>query len=90
MPEIYSLAAETGGCLVSTSLYESAPMTFIEAMSCKCPVVSADVGGVKEIITDNVTGRLYSPGDMDGGVKAVVELMSNGKSSAGASWLITP
>lgn len=82
MPEVYSLAAETGGCLVSTSLYESAPMTFIEAMSCKCPVVSTDVGGVKEIIKDKVTGRLYSPGDIDGGMKAVVELMSNGTNSA--------
>lgn len=82
MPEIYSLAAETGGCLVSTSLFESAPMTFIEAMACKCPVVSTDVGGVKEIITDNVSGRLYSTGDMDGGVKAIVDILSNGKNSA--------
>ena len=45
MPDLYARVAQTGGCLVSTSLFESAPMTFIEAMSCGCPVVSTSVGG---------------------------------------------
>ena len=81
MPEVYSLAAGTGGCLLSTSLHESAPMTFIEAMSCKCPVVSTDVGGVKELITNDVTIRLYSVGDIDGGIKAIIELVNPDKKS---------
>jgi glycosyltransferase involved in cell wall biosynthesis len=73
MPGLYSLAARSGGCLVSTSRYESSPMTFIEAMACLCPVVSTDVGGVGELISDHVTGRLYAAGDLDGGVQAILE-----------------
>jgi len=81
MPEIYSLAAETGGCLVSTSLYESAPMTFLEAMACGCPVISSDVGGVNEIITNDVTGRLYRSGQIDHGIATVIDLISPEKMS---------
>ncbi|MSV36160.1 MAG: glycosyltransferase [Bryobacterales bacterium] len=65
MPDVYSLAANSGGCLVSTSLYESAPMTFIEAMASLCPVISSNVGGVGEMLSEGVTGCLYNSGDVE-------------------------
>ncbi|MCM8711964.1 glycosyltransferase family 4 protein [Clostridium sp. SYSU_GA19001] len=75
MPEIYSLAANTGGCLVSTSKHESLPMIFIEAMCCKCPVVSTDVGGVREVIINNKTGKIYNLNDINDGTTAISELI---------------
>jgi glycosyltransferase involved in cell wall biosynthesis len=57
-------------------------MTFIEAMACHCPVVSSDVGGVREIIVDGLTGRLFRPGDILEAARAVQELASDGGASA--------
>jgi glycosyltransferase involved in cell wall biosynthesis len=74
MPALYNAARASGGCLVSTSLNESQPMTFLEAMACGCPVVSSRVGGVPEIVADGVTGRLYELGDDETAALAVAEL----------------
>ncbi|MBW9152828.1 glycosyltransferase family 4 protein [Clostridium estertheticum] len=75
MPEIYSLAANTGGCLVSTSENESLPMIFLEAMACKCPVVSPNVGGIGELIRNNLTGKIYESNNINDGCKAIKELI---------------
>ena len=34
-------------------------------MACECPVLSSDVGGVRDLITDGATGWLYPLGDVD-------------------------
>jgi glycosyltransferase involved in cell wall biosynthesis len=43
------------------SLGEPFGKTIIEAMSCAKPVIATNIGGAKEIITDNVTGILVPP-----------------------------
>jgi len=45
--------------------YESLPMVILEAMSFGVPVVAADVGGVREMVKDGVTGFLIPPGSPD-------------------------
>jgi glycosyltransferase involved in cell wall biosynthesis len=75
MPAVYAAAADSGGCLVSTSLFESAPMTFIEAMSCNCPVVSTNVGGVAGAVKDGITGHLYELGDVTAAVSKIRTLI---------------
>ena len=71
MPLLYSLAATTGGCLLSTSLAESSPMTFLEAMACECPIVSSHVEGIESLVSDGSRGWLYQLGDVLDGVRAV-------------------
>ena len=78
MPSIYNAARITDGCLVSTSLNESQPMVLLEAMACRCPVVSSRVGGVPEIVEDGITGYLYDLGDDETAGRAVVELAEPG------------
>lgn len=50
MGVLYSYAANSGGCYISTSRNESFGMTVIEAMRCKCPVVVPAVGAFPEIV----------------------------------------
>ncbi|MEZ5392779.1 MAG: glycosyltransferase [Bryobacterales bacterium] len=44
--------------LLLTSRVEGSPLTVLEAMSLRKPVVAADVGGVREAVEDGVTGFL--------------------------------
>jgi glycosyltransferase involved in cell wall biosynthesis len=71
MPGLYSRSAESGGCLLVTSLHESQPMTILEAMATGCCAVAANVGGVGELICDAVNGRLYELGDIEAAAAAV-------------------
>lgn len=77
MPQLYSRAAQSGGCLVVTSLNESQPMTILEAMACRCPVVSSKVGGIGEIVFDGITGRLYESGKTGAAASAVRQLLGD-------------
>ena len=48
---------------VMSSHHEGIPMVLLEAMALQKPVISTAVGGIKEIIQDNVSGLLVKPGD---------------------------
>lgn len=59
MPQVYSGA----NVFVLPSENETFGQVFIEAMACELPVVGTKVGGIPEIIHDNVTGFLIVPSD---------------------------
>lgn len=48
---------------VVSSFHEGIPMVLLEAMALKKAIVASDVGGIKEIITDGVSGIRTEPGD---------------------------
>lgn len=48
---------------VLSSLWEGLPYTIIEAMAAHLPVVSTDVGGCSELVSDGETGRLVPAAD---------------------------
>ena len=56
------LLAAADACLLS-SISEGIPLTLIEAMAARLPVVSTDVGGVAEVVVPEVTGLLAPSGD---------------------------
>ncbi len=47
--------------LVLPSLEDNCPMTVLEAMAAGIPVVAANVGGVPDLVTDQVNGILIDP-----------------------------
>jgi glycosyltransferase involved in cell wall biosynthesis len=54
-----------------TSRTEGLPGSLIEAGLCGVPAVATDVGGVRDIVVDRVTGRVVPVGDVDEIVRAL-------------------
>lgn len=50
---------------IMSSDYEGYPLSIMEAMASRLPVISTNVGGVPEIVKDNVSGILVPPNDIE-------------------------
>ena len=62
--------------LVSSSLSEAMPLAVMEAMACGLPVVATAVGGVPELVVEDLTGSLVGHGDVDGLAREVAALLA--------------
>jgi glycosyltransferase involved in cell wall biosynthesis len=62
-----------------TSLNEGTPVALIEALAAGRPVVSTDVGGVKDVVEDGVNGYLVASGDAPGLAKHLFGLAGDPK-----------
>jgi glycosyltransferase involved in cell wall biosynthesis len=51
---------------VLPSLGEGISNTILEAMATGLPVVATRVGGTPELVEEGISGRLWTPGDVDG------------------------
>lgn len=65
------------GIYVLPSYNEGLPMSILEAMSWKLPIVSTTVGGIPELVRDGEEGFLISPGDIAALTTGLVKLTSN-------------
>jgi len=74
VPEYYSRSI----CLVMFSNYESLPCVIVEALACGIPVISTEVGGIGEYITDK-EGILIQKGDIDSLVNAMNFMLDHHK-----------
>jgi glycosyltransferase involved in cell wall biosynthesis len=77
MADFYSIIGDSGGFLCSTSKVEGAPYSILEALSCKCPILTTDSDGVRSSVIHNQTGKYYPLGDIQTAVKEATELMTN-------------
>jgi glycosyltransferase involved in cell wall biosynthesis len=80
MPKYYSLIAKSGGLLCSTSKQEGFGYAVIEAMCCRCPVLTTKSGGVESFVMHNVTGKYYEQGNMNNFVNEAYNMIQNLKS----------
>ena len=69
----HDIPSAMGDCdvVVLTSRNEGTPVALIEALAAGRPVVATDVGGVRHVVGDGVSGWLAPPGDA-GAVAALV------------------
>lgn len=57
--------------------YENCPMSVVESLSLGTPVIVSDLGGAKELITENETGLIFKAGDIEALKNAVSTLYNN-------------
>ena len=64
--------------LILPSYYrEGYPGIIIEALSVGVPVVATNVGGIPEMIQNNIEGKIVSPGDIEGLIAAIRAIDNN-------------
>ena len=68
-----------GSIFVLPSLREGMPLSLLEAMASGMACIASSVGGVPDLISDGITGRLVSPGDPSTLGSAIVELLGSPK-----------
>lgn len=68
--------------LLMTSLTEGSPQVIKEALACGCPIVSVDVGDVKEL-TDGVSGCFVVERDSVSIAKALQSVLESGRRTEG-------
>src|SRR5208337_303703 len=56
---------------------ESFGLAALEAMACKVPSIATRVGGVPELITDGVTGLLFTVGDVEAMASGALSLLGD-------------
>ncbi|MEJ2539342.1 MAG: glycosyltransferase family 4 protein [Gemmatimonadota bacterium] len=90
MPGILS----SGELAVFPSLLEATSVAALECMACQVPVAASRVGGLPEIVDDEV-GGLFEPADPDSLARTVVDLLADpelarrgevGRERVAASW----
>jgi glycosyltransferase involved in cell wall biosynthesis len=63
--------------ILPSECYENFPMSALEAFSLGKPVIGSNLGGITEIIDDNINGLLFTPGDRDDLAKKIANLLDN-------------
>lgn len=63
--------------LVQPSLAEGISSTLLEAMACKTPIITTNVGGNKEILQNGKTGILIEPESPEQITQAICDIQSN-------------
>jgi D-inositol-3-phosphate glycosyltransferase len=72
-------AADIVAC---TPWYEPFGIVPLEAMACGVPVVAAAVGGIRDTVVDDVTGRLVPPRDPTAVAEAIAALLRDSRQRA--------
>ncbi|CAM4453614.1 glycosyltransferase family 4 protein [Paenibacillus tarimensis] len=77
MMDFFSIIGDSGGFYCSTSKVEGAPYSVLEALSCRCPILTTDSDGVRSSVIHNKTGKYYAIGNIRHAVQEAAELMTN-------------
>jgi len=77
LPGVMQMAAQSGGCLVSTSQAESFGMVVLEAMASGCPVVVPELDALLELVHHGQEGFVYPRGDWRSAADYVTKLLTD-------------
>ena len=76
-PDVENVYGAADVVAVPSTQPDPLPNAALEAAAAGCCVVAADHGGLPEILTDGLTGRLVAPGDPNALARALAELRAD-------------
>ncbi len=76
-PDVENVYGAADVVAVPSTQPDPLPNAALEAAAAGCCVVAADHGGLPEILTDGLTGRLVAPGDPNALARALAELRTD-------------
>jgi len=79
--DVSNILLQSDIIVLSSILPDPFPTVILEAMAVAKPVVATNIGGVPEMVIDNVTGLLVPPKDSESMAKAVLKLLIDKKYS---------
>ncbi len=82
VPDVGPYLHAVDALIVPSVAYESLPLVVLEAMACGKAVIASRIAGIPEVVQDNVTGRLFEPGD----ATTLRALLAESSDEALASW----
>jgi glycosyltransferase involved in cell wall biosynthesis len=74
---ILSLVYSAADLFVIPSIQDNLPLTVLESMACGTPIIGFNVGGIPDIVKENITGLLVPEGDTFALGKAIGKLLGN-------------
>ncbi len=74
--DLYEVVGGARAVVLPSILYENAPVSIMEAYAMARPVIGSNIGGIPELIKNNQTGYLFTPGDEDE-LAEILELVQN-------------
>lgn len=64
--ELRSLIKGARWSVVPSTWRENMPYSIVESLAAGTPVIGSEIGGISELVQDDKTGFIFSPGDTDG------------------------
>ena len=74
--EISSILSTAKFMVLPSECYENNPLSAIESLTHGTPILGANIGGIPEIIEENVNGLLFTPGDVIGLQEKIIDMFS--------------
>ena len=75
--EISSVFSKIDVLVYPSIWYENQPITILEALLAKIPIITSDLGGMAELVQDRITGLLFEPGNPEDLSQKMVSLINN-------------
>lgn len=64
-------------CYIQSSVSEGIPVSIMEALACRLPVIATGITGIPEIVIDHETGYLIPPNNPEALAKAIFHVYEN-------------
>jgi glycosyltransferase involved in cell wall biosynthesis len=76
--EVFRFVQHSLFVVVPSEWYENLPYSLVEALLLAKPVLGADIGGIPELVMNDITGKLFQPGNT-AELRSKIELMISDK-----------